>query len=446
MYISTLGNSSVDYIITFDNISNITGTVEPGEITEIISISSTLEVFETDDSDDRNGIMVETVNEEDHIQVFVFSDTAGSTDVFTAVPFRRQQGIELYDYAQFSSTVPGGIRLSMFVVVNCEDNSTINVASTTARDGDVTFRFAGSHPILIPVGGIDSSVLFPYQTIHVESNVYDLTGFRVSSTNPQGFIAGHACGQIPIESGTCDHMIEQIPPSYTWGYNFVSSPLMERNSGYVIKIIPRYNGTTVTQVCNGTSEMQYIPFDGLEIDISKQVYCFFCTSRPSAVLQFSKGQTVDDALKPLPETIGDPAMVWLAPVNQYVNNVFFYTGFSSATYPAGFTKGEFANVIVPADSFNSQMIRLDSNILQPNESEWIEIFSSLNNSMVCAYGTSVTLSDGIHNITHDNPSGRLTAIVYGWGNTKGYMYPAGFALDPIGGMYIIDNYNNYYVH
>ena len=438
IYISTLGNTPVDYIITFDNISNITGTVEPCEIEEI-SIDSSLEVLAGDVASARKGIIVKTVNEEDRIQVFGFSDTTGTTDVFTAIPFRRKQEIELYEYAQLSSTVPQNNRLSMFVAVICEDNTILNIASTTALSGDVTLgsTFVPGRPQPITAGGVDTSPLSVYTTVHVESHPDDLTGFRVSSTNPIGFMAGHACGQIPVNSPTCDHMIEQIPPSYTWGYNFISSPLVERVSGYVIKIIPRYSGTTVTRLCNGMSpEMQDISLNGLEIDISEQVYCCFRTSRPCAVVQFSKGQSVDDDLGNPQENVGDPAMVWLAPVGQFVNYVIFYTGFTSMFTSLGFNLGEFASVIVPADSFNPQMIRLDSNILMSDKNEWTEIFCPMNNSIVCAYGTNVTLSDGKHNITHDNSSGRLTAIVYGWGDQKGYMYPAGFALDPIGGMHI----------
>ena len=440
IYISTLGNTPVDYIITFDSISNITGTVEPCEIEEI-SIDSTLEVLAADDVSDRKGIIVKTVNEEDRIQVFGYSDSSGTTDVFTAIPFRRKQEIALYEYAQLSSTVPQNNRLSMFVAVICEDNTIVNIASTTALSSDVTLgsTFVPGRPQPITAGGVNTLSLSVYTTVHLGSNEEDLTGFRVSSTNPVGFMAGHACGQIPVDRLTCDHMIEQIPPSYTWGYNFISSPLTARISGYVIKIIPRYRGTTVTRHCNGMSEMQVmqdISFDGLEIDISEQVYCCFRTSRPCAVAQFSKGNSVDDTLKGRSENIGDPAMVWLAPVGQFVNYVIFYTGFTSGASLDGFTLGEFANVIVPADSFNPQMIRLDGNFLQPNEREWTEIFCPPNNITACAYGRNVNLtgSEGKHNITHDNPSGRLTAIVYGWGNQKGYMYPAGFALDPIGGM------------
>ena len=439
IYISTLGNTSVDYIVNFDSIPDITGTVEPDEIREVL-IDSSLQVFSGDDSSDRRGIIVKAVNEEDHIQVFGFSDSAGTADVFTAVPFRRQQGIEFYDYAQFSSTVQQGKRLSMFVAVICEDNTILNIASTTALSGDVTLgnTFLPGRPQHISAGGVNTSSLSVYTTVHLGSNEEDLTGFRVSSTNPVGFMAGHACGQIPVDSPTCDHMIEQIPPSYTWGYNFISSPLTARISGYVIKIIPRYNGTTVTQYCNGTSEMQDIPFDGLEIDISEQVYCCFRTSRPCAVVQFSKGQSVDDDLGNPQENVGDPAMMWLAPVGQFVNYVIFYTGFTSMFTSLGFNLGEFTNVIVTADTFNPQMIRFDGNVLQPNESEWTEIFCPPNNITACAYGRSVTLSgsEGKHSITHDNPSGRLTAVVYGWAALKGYMYPAGFALDPIGGMHI----------
>ena len=257
IYISTLGNTPVDYIITFDSISNITGTVEPCEIEEI-SIDRSLQVLAGDVASQRRGIIVKTINEEDRIQVFGFSDTSGTADVFTAIPFRRKQEIELYEYAQLSSTVPQNNRLSMFVAVICENNTILNIASTTERSGDVILgnTFLPGRPQPVTAGGINTSPLSVYTTVHLESNPYDLTGFRVSSTNPVGFIAGHACGQIPVDQGTCDHMIEQIPPSYTWGYYFISSPLTRRNSGYVIKIIPRYSGTTVTRHCNGMSEMQ----------------------------------------------------------------------------------------------------------------------------------------------------------------------------------------------
>ena len=268
IYISTLGNTPVDYIITFDSISNITSTVEPCEIEEIL-IDNSLQVLVGDVASDRRGIIVKTVNEEDCIQVFGFSDTSGTTDVFTAIPFRRKQEIALYDYAQLSSTIPQNNRLSMFVAVICEDNTILNIASTTALSGDVTLSrtFVPGRPQPITAGGIDTLSLSVYTTVHLGSNEEDLTGFRVSSTNPVGFMAGHACGQIPVNSPTCDHMIEQIPPSYTWGYNFISSPLVERDSGYVIKIIPRYSGTTVTRVCNGVS-----PFYNKEVTWVRLLY------------------------------------------------------------------------------------------------------------------------------------------------------------------------------
>ena len=43
----------------------------------------------------------------------------------------------------------------------------------------------------------------------------DITGFRATSNQLIGFMTGHECAEIQLDEDICDHIIEQIPPSYT---------------------------------------------------------------------------------------------------------------------------------------------------------------------------------------------------------------------------------------
>ena len=88
------------------------------------------------------------------------------------------------------------------------------------------------------------------------SNQYDFTGFRAISNQPIGFMTGHECTEIQEGEDTCDHIVEQIPPSYKWGYNFFVAPYEER-TGYVFKVWPRYNGTSFKVYCSDGKRREY---------------------------------------------------------------------------------------------------------------------------------------------------------------------------------------------
>ena len=50
----------------------------------------------------------------------------------------------------------------------------------------------------------------------------------VTSTKPIGVFGGHQCANIPNGSTfDCDHVVEELPPTETWGKSFVTEPLAD---------------------------------------------------------------------------------------------------------------------------------------------------------------------------------------------------------------------------
>ena len=439
IYVSTPGNSAVDFEVKDSTSVLKSATVNPGEILNITISTADFETFST--SVGKKTIVIETVNSNDSVQVFGYSDNKDTADIFLAVPIRRATGITSYDYAQFSTETEG--TASTFVVTVCDvtdEESTQDityfptVAGSELVDKVLIYKTNRQRLRAESLDGTVQTGLINFDSPVVTRPSFDLTGFRVSTAIPSGVMIGHQCGQVPSSVPTCDYMIEQCPPSYTWGYNFITSGLVLRTTGYVVKIIPRYvnNVTMVTSFCDGDTNLttNVVDRDGLMIDVETSINCYFQTSRPSGMVQYAKGQQSDDSNRIVEQNIGDPAMAWIAPVGQYINRITFVTGLMTASYGL-YTHGEFINVVVPAEFFNSSMIRLDDSVLVGN---WTEVFCSPGE--VCAYATDLRMTDGHHVLEHDNPDGRLTVVVYGFAREKGYMYPAGFAMDPIGGNYV----------
>ena len=94
-------------------------------------------------------------------------------------------------------------------------------------------------------------------------------------------MTGHECSEIKLGEDTCDRIIEQIPPSYTWGYNFFVAPF-ERRTGYVFKVWPGDEGTSFTVYCSDGAyiSIQNFLFNETNVDnrqrfeLNSQSYCF----------------------------------------------------------------------------------------------------------------------------------------------------------------------------
>ena len=426
LIISTTESIPVAFNVSFNSLETISDQVIDGQPTAI-TLNSALSISVTDTT--LKGISIHTINESQSISVIGISTGNSGQDVFLALPITTFPGISRYQYAQFSSSIEdtSSLDFSMFVMVTCERNGIVPFVqappslSKLASVRDIYRLFLDSRETVedrpTPLRRMKQ-----FETFHFENSTFDMTGLFAWSNLPFGFMASHSC-VVTNNNKSCNHLLEQIPPSYTWGYLFHTLPFKGRNSDYIIKILPRYDNTTLNWTCGNNSTItlsDLLTVEGISIDILAQSACSFEADRPVAVVQYAKG--------PLNDTV-DSTMVWIAPVSQHLSR----HAFSTELFSISFT--HYISVTVLARYFDPSAILLDGTPLETNTTEWSTIDCSQNGP--CGYGISKRVSIGTHIVQHTNPNASINVIVYGWQIEKGYAYPAGFGMNPIGGKYYI---------
>ncbi|MDA0199512.1 MAG: IgGFc-binding protein, partial [Bacteroidetes bacterium] len=125
---------------------------------------------------------------------------------------------------------------SYLVVVGTQNNTEVEItpssATTTGQPANTPF----------------SITLDQGQTYLLQSDT-DLTGSRVRSNSPDNCLsfavmAGAKCTNVG-GCPACDHLLEQMPPTTTWGTRFVTVPYKTRKDD-LIRIMASEDGTTVT--------------------------------------------------------------------------------------------------------------------------------------------------------------------------------------------------------
>ena len=66
----------------------------------------------------------------------------------------------------------------------------------------------------------------------------DLTGTYVESTRPVSVFCGTVWTSISSEF-MGDHLVEQLPPSSSWGQEFVTAPIITRTGGDIFRVLGR---------------------------------------------------------------------------------------------------------------------------------------------------------------------------------------------------------------
>ena len=482
IYITTQESEPVQYIIRSGvGAVNRTGTVQPGDINRELYqhitggtvtdltltpplIANMIPLIETNAQarsvNDFTGIIVETVNSSQKISVLGFSDGVGSSDGFAAVPiFDVSSIVHNYRYSIFTGGQTSGTQ-AITGIVACDH----------IQAGDLTLQYAQSAFFFSPGGYFGfrpgagphlSIIAFEQYYTPIIAREDDLIGgATVVSTQPIGFMTGHECGEVPRGIITCDHFVEQVPPSYTWGYNFLVAPFHSRYYGYIIKILPSHdsntdfkvfcvndsNDTLTFNVSNYNVEECLIANRGV-FNITNQSYCSIQSNKPIAVMQYAKGHAVDDPYANSPSVktdlgLGDPAMVWVPSVAQYLNKYLISNEVNLKG--SNFTSNGVYVTVLP-ECFNASAILDNDSPLEIDPSKWgIFYCDDLNN--ICGYSVSVDIIQGPHSLVHTNPSCSFSAVLFGWGIEKGYAYTAGFGMRPIAGeiQFSITNSNCYY--
>ncbi len=269
----------------------------------------------------------------------------------------------------------------------------------TADDTEVTYTPQAATSSGIAAGTVTTANLDAGDVLPVSSSTGNLTGTPVTSTKPVGVVGGHSCANIPTaQTFYCDVVMEQIPPTSTWGTSFYTVPLKTRTKGDTFKVLASEDNTTVRLNGGVVATLQRGQAYVRILTTASQIVA----DKPVLVAQFAHGREYDGVL------YSDPSMALVSPVDQYLSEYMFDT--RSAP------DDRYANLVVPSSAVGD--VTLDGGVIADNQ------FSQIP---ATPYSwAQITLLPGAHTLVSPDPIG---VTVYGFALSISYatIGGAGFA-------------------
>jgi hypothetical protein len=211
---------------------------------------------------------------------------------------------------------------------------------------------------------------------------------------------GNQCTDIPLGAVACDHVVEQLTPTSTWGKQFVTMPLATRVLGDTFRFVAstsgtvlRVNGVAVATLGRGQVHERIITGPSL-----------IQATEPVMVAQYSNSTSYDGITS-------DPFMMLVPPFEQ------FLAEYTVTTPASGFTIN-YVNVVAPTTA--AGLVTLDG-VAIPAAS-----FTAIPGSTFS--GAQVPVSLGSHHLSSLYPFG---VFVYGFASYDSYGYPGGMSLAPV---------------
>ena len=357
--------------------------------------------------------------------VYAVGTSIGTSDTYHILPHQNLT-VQFYEYYAMSIGTKldssGQERASEVLLVGTEDNTTVTVFPTQTVSLPIDPQDGGNSTIIVQPGQGHTMTLHRLQTLLITKGNLDLTGTRIVSNKPLSVLSGHECGNVPDNVGGCDHVGVHVPPTATWGKRFLLIPFLERPSGQRYKVLSAQTDTVVERTCSGDI------LDVVNLATSGSVYefhttpitsCYLQSNNPLLVVQLGQGFELDRT--------GDPSMMFVSPVEQYINSVSLLP-LSTDDFSANFI-----TITAFPEHFSPANILLDG---QPVKADWTVVIS---NRTTVGYGCKLPISMGSHTVQHKHTKGRLSVLVYGLDREPrhAYGYLAGLAFPPSLGNVII---------
>lgn len=340
-----------------------------------------------------------------------------------------------------------------FCIIATEDNTIVDFCPTVelqcVKDAKIAYSFSGGAGMtpeqialaLWQIGDtLHTPVLNKGQVYYVWTGNYsgnnaDLSGTWLKAREDKkiAVFQGAPHTNLPDQIRDRDHLFSQAMPVSYWGNTFVITSSLTRGRD-IIRVMAREDGTEV--FINGelkhTFNFASNPKRTFEFEIGENdVYCsdknhkgnlpyplvadtscFITTSCPAATHLFMVSNTYDNKINGVESTgKGDPAMVWVNPIEQRINDITFATYGSSNTH--------YFNVVTDSEGVASMM--LDGNDISAD-------FRPVSGSNNKWYFARKNINYGTHHLTGDNG---FIAHVYGYGDKESYGYSAGGATVPL---------------
>ncbi len=242
----------------------------------------------------------------------------------------------------------------------------------------------------------------------------DLSGTYVKARDGKKIAVFQGCPftNIPYNVKLRDHIYSQAVPVQAWGDTFVLTATTGRKRD-IYRVMASNDGTTV--YLNGDSVTTINAREYWEFELGENygtlpaprvngTSCVLTTSSPSAVHQFMVSQQYDGDSK----NSGDPAMLWVSPVGQEIDQVTF------STWPSLKNSSVHNINIVTTNPTGITLDGIDiSSEFQPvsgSSTHWFARHS---------------LGSEAQSHTLQSSNGNFTAHVYGFAKNEGYAFTLG---------------------
>ena len=371
------------------------------------------------------------------IVVYLLNEDRASTDIALLYP-KFATKTKTYTYyavsaAKASADLRDGER-SFVGIVATEDNCVVEV-TPTARAFGLIRNEAGRTIINHNPGVLIRSGELQKSNVIFLSSEDDLTGTKVTGSCYLSVITGHQCAFVPANIQSCDGILEQIPPTETWGFNFFLTPLAKRiSAGY--RFIAGADNTVVKRVCNGTESATFTlaragNFRQLLIDVP--TYCYVESTQPLLVAQYSLGQQYGTVV----DHFADPFLTLIAPVGQFINEYSFILVQSVSPQDAAqlVVFDPYLNLVLTKQCCQRTNILYDGQPL-PSDVSLTDITCDGGVVCGCAAQFHPSVGSGAHMLIHTQDSCGIGATLYAFQDQNSYGSLAGTRLDSIAGTHL----------
>ena len=394
------------YVVTTFNLDTVTSKIAQARTNQLASGK----VCYVKNSEEVDTCALHITSDND-ISLFASNYQYATFDAINVIPtasLRDEYVIQTYSPSDHGGS--SGSQGSHFAIVATEDNTVVEY--TLAANTNNNKHLKGDV--------VTTDTLMAGQVWYVWTGkgkvraAGDLSGTSVKAKDGKKIAVFQGCPHtnIPHNIKLRDHIFSQARPVNTWGNTFVLTSSNSRKRD-IYRVMALNDGTTI--YINGDSATtinarEYWEFEmgedygSLTSPYVNNVSCVLTTSLPCAVHQFMVSQQYDGDS----QNSGDPAMLWINPIEQQIDQITFATCSSKAGLMSHYIN------IVTADTTD---MKLD-NVSIASE------FQRVNGSSTYWYAR-LSLGSEAKAYTLKSESGSFIAHVYGFSKNEGYAYPIG---------------------
>ena len=403
-------DTSAEFIVESSN-----GVIHQGTVTSNVPVAidpgHDFQVLSNDYTGRLKGLHIYSTGNESIYILAMNSVTLVNFGTYLAYPCLTFENESEYEY--FAISVDSAVGFSQFLLVGCENDTKITLVPTQNISIPQDPQNQQSNPINIEAGATSHQfTLHTLQTLLISSD-NDLTGSKITSNKPLTVISGHQCATVPSTSAGCEPLAVQVPPSFTWGTEFLLSPFAGRRGVHTFRAVTSQGNTSFKSVCGLLREFERRESTIFELNTNE--HCYLKTSKPVLLTQLSFSGVIDG--------MGDPAIALISPIDQYIHETEFFS------LPTEEFSDQYISVTVAAEHYNPTAILLDGRMIN---CQWQEIYNSTSPVDIIGYGCNTTVSrvsanHTRHTVTHSNPGGLISVLAYGFSTfpALGYAYLTG---------------------